>query len=346
MNQRLPTVDALRGIASLAVCWFHLNLNSAFIPNGVVRTVGDHGWLGVEVFFVVSGFVIPYSLYNGRYELRFFKIFVTKRIVRLDPPYLASIVLMLVLGVLTLKLLNYRIEAFNTSSLGLLLHLGYLNVIAGYPWLNPVYWTLAIEFQYYLLIGLIYPLIASPNRLYRYTTFVTLGVAAVLIKPEAFLPHWLLLFLLGIATFNFIIKLIGRFEYLVIVTSLSAALFATALLPIAIAGIATALVIAFVRINSRVLGFFGAISYSLYLLHTAFGAKPLKLISMRTGHLYSVPLSVAIMMFFMVVCIVASYLFYRFIEKPSQQWSAKIRYRTSEAKRQAAFAAASATSVP
>jgi peptidoglycan/LPS O-acetylase OafA/YrhL len=68
--QRLPVLDMLRGIASFAVCWFHLtNGNVAFLPAGILKSSGAYGWLGVEVFFVISGFVIPYALERSRYGI-------------------------------------------------------------------------------------------------------------------------------------------------------------------------------------------------------------------------------------------------------------------------------------
>src|SRR5882724_7218383 len=210
-QSRIYTIDSLRGIASLAVCWFHLtNGNSAFLPDGLLKSSGRYGWLGVEMFFVISGFVIPYSLHKACYELKSFGTFVAKRIIRLDPPYLASIVIILALGFVSPHLPGFKGEPFSVSPVMVLLHLGYLNVFFGYEWLNPVFWTLAIELQYYLLIGSIYPLISSDKAYKRFIVFAVLGAAAMVFKSEAFLPHWLFLFLMGIVTFNFQSGLISR----------------------------------------------------------------------------------------------------------------------------------------
>ena len=48
------SVDCLRGIAALAVCCCHA------ITQGPLSSAAHYGWLGVYVFFVVSGFVIPF----------------------------------------------------------------------------------------------------------------------------------------------------------------------------------------------------------------------------------------------------------------------------------------------
>src|SRR5919205_2516220 len=98
-QSRIEVLDFLRGVASLAVAVLHLT--NVLRADGLVRAVTSYGWLGVEVFFVISGFIIPYSLYKGGYDLRRFPVFVLKRVARLDPPYIATIVLILLLGVLS-----------------------------------------------------------------------------------------------------------------------------------------------------------------------------------------------------------------------------------------------------
>jgi hypothetical protein len=65
---RIDSVHTLRGIAALSVVWFHLtNGNAAFPPNSGLKTSGSKGWLGVEVFFVLSGFIIPFALHRSDY---------------------------------------------------------------------------------------------------------------------------------------------------------------------------------------------------------------------------------------------------------------------------------------
>ena len=69
-EDRIDTVDSLRGVAVLAVVWFHLTNGNPMLPSSWLRTSGRLGWLGVEVFFVISGFVIPHALYRANYRLR------------------------------------------------------------------------------------------------------------------------------------------------------------------------------------------------------------------------------------------------------------------------------------
>jgi len=88
-------------------------------------------------------------------------------------------------------------------SLQTFLHVGYLNGIFGYPWLNVVFWTLAIEFQFYLLICVVYG--AVGNRSVK----ILLGVhAAMLLASFATdtmtsIFKYLALFSTGIAAFQY-----------------------------------------------------------------------------------------------------------------------------------------------
>src|SRR5260370_25386335 len=93
-NPQIFTVEALRGVAALAVTWFHMTNTYSL---DWVRYSGFNGWLGVHMFFVISGFIIPYSLHRSKYKLPYFPRFLPRRLLRLDPPYLISIALVLIL---------------------------------------------------------------------------------------------------------------------------------------------------------------------------------------------------------------------------------------------------------
>jgi hypothetical protein len=56
---------------------------------------------------------------------------------------------------------GFRGQPFEWSVPQILSHAGYLTGLLGYEWLNIVYWTLAIEFQFYILIAIFFPLLAT-----------------------------------------------------------------------------------------------------------------------------------------------------------------------------------------
>ncbi|MDB5452444.1 MAG: putative acyltransferase, partial [Caulobacteraceae bacterium] len=153
---KLSNVEGLRGLASLAVAWFHLTNQYDW---NAIRWSGAYGWLGVECFFVISGFIIPYSLHRANYQLSGFPRFIARRLVRLEPPYLVSIALVIALAYASTLAPGFRGGAPHYSAPQLLSHLLYLAPAFHQEWVNPVYWTLAYEFVFYVAAGLLFPVL-------------------------------------------------------------------------------------------------------------------------------------------------------------------------------------------
>jgi peptidoglycan/LPS O-acetylase OafA/YrhL len=322
----VSSLDLLRGIASLSVALYHFtNGNPRFLPNGVLKNFGSHGWVGVEAFFVISGFVIPFALDRAKYQLRDFGTFLLKRVLRLDPPYVCTISIIIALGYASQMAPAFQGEQFHFSSAQLALHFGYANAFVGYPWLNPVFWTLAIEAQYYVIIGLVFPLLISGSRSVQLVTTAGMACVAVAIPKPEWLFHWLPLFLLGMSTFQF---RRGAFSLPVYGAALCAV---TALCVIsygvfvASAGLITACVIAFTSGSMPPLAvFFGHISYSLYLLHVPIGGRVVNL-GARFAH--TLPLQIGVICCAFAASIGAAWLLHRFVERPAQRWSSSIGYK-------------------
>src|SRR5262245_5475109 len=102
-STRLVFLDALRGIAALAVVIMHMASVGPFAPElaqvvpAPLMSIGARGFLGVEIFFVLSGFVIAMSIRGIRVTPRFFGNFALRRSLRLDPPYLLTIAIVITL---------------------------------------------------------------------------------------------------------------------------------------------------------------------------------------------------------------------------------------------------------
>ena len=92
-GERLQAVEYTRGVAAFMVMWFHFTFR---LPEGALRASGLYGYLGVEAFFVISGFIIPYAMDLRHYRLgRDSFAFIGRRIIRLEPPYVMSVLLIL-----------------------------------------------------------------------------------------------------------------------------------------------------------------------------------------------------------------------------------------------------------
>lgn len=327
-RDRIGSVDALRGIAAASVAWFHLtHMDFRFLPDGALKSSGSYGWLGVEIFFVISGFVIPWSLHRARYTPRGFARFVTRRVVRLDPPYLVSMLLVLALAAAA-PLLPAGSTRTPITPDAVALHLGYANAFVGDVWLNPVYWTLAIELQWYLLVGAIHPLIAGGTRSRRMLTLAVLCAAALLpslpISPfKSLIFPYLGFFVMGMAAFQLRAGIVTWRGFVLAVAMGSAAAAYRIGLVATAGGIVTVCLIAGVDGRWRALAWLGEISYSLYLVHSPVGMPFLRYAIVHdlgpAGRMAMLALAAG-------ATLGAAWLMWRFVERPAQRWARRIGY--------------------
>src|SRR5688500_14125008 len=93
MAGRFVFIDALRGLACLWVLTHHLFFNEIFgkvlrpAVHNAVEILAFCGSFGVQIFFVLSGFVIAHSLRDTTLNPRSVGLFILRRQLRLDPPY-------------------------------------------------------------------------------------------------------------------------------------------------------------------------------------------------------------------------------------------------------------------
>ncbi len=153
-STKFTLVQALRGFAALWVVLFHaaegkhLESIRAATPTWLFDAVFSAGHYGVSIFFALSGFVIAHSLRNADATPRFAGRFVLRRSIRLDPPYWATMALMIGQQMIEARI---RGTAMPDVSLGqLIAHVFYVQDILGYPQISAVFWTLCFEIQFYL----------------------------------------------------------------------------------------------------------------------------------------------------------------------------------------------------
>jgi peptidoglycan/LPS O-acetylase OafA/YrhL len=93
MKQRISQLDAVRGIAILIVI-LHNSLPK--FPSLPLQSLFSYGWLGVDLFFVLSGFLITGILVDAKQAEGYFKNFYTRRVLRIVPLYYSVILFMFV----------------------------------------------------------------------------------------------------------------------------------------------------------------------------------------------------------------------------------------------------------
>ena len=343
---RISIIDPLRGIAALSVAWFHFTHGSpAFLHEGWLKATGTYGWAGVDVFFVISGFVLPYSMYRGGYRVQnHWVTFFKKRLTRLEPPYLASVLLTLLLLFLASRVPGFAGAPIHLKYADILQHIAYLNAFTGGAWLNPVYWTLAVEFQFYLTISFLFPLFIAGSPLIRTAAVSLLALLSLANDSTGFVVHYLALFALGIVTFQYFVGLVPRRLYLLLALGIAIAAVAALEVVVGIVALGTSLTIAFARVRPpALLVRLGAISYSLYLLHVPIGGR---VVNLGNRLPYSIPVRLVTLLIAAAVSLGAAYLFARLIEEPAQRWSSSIRYSLGRGRQHAPELAQSLPPLP
>ena len=85
-------LDGLRGVAALMVIWYHVFEGFAFASNSAIETL-NHGYLAVDFFFILSGFVIGYAYPHRCGKSLTMKDFFKRRLIRLHPMVIMGAVL-------------------------------------------------------------------------------------------------------------------------------------------------------------------------------------------------------------------------------------------------------------
>jgi peptidoglycan/LPS O-acetylase OafA/YrhL len=178
-SRHIPGLDLLRFFAALVVMMFHLAYldwalpgSTAFrLSGGDVRfpelvDIAGAGWIGVQIFFVISGFVIAYSAENASLFS-----FVRSRMLRLVP----AAWICATLSFIALSLLS---TSPSNSTLGRSLLLSPWG-----PWVDPSYWTLGVEIVFYALVAL---LIAGG----RFTAMRSYAMLLGLVSAVYWLAWW------------------------------------------------------------------------------------------------------------------------------------------------------------
>jgi len=332
-RDRIDIVNALRAFAAMFVAWGHF----AKGQGGWLDWTGHYGYTGVYIFFVISGFIIPYSLYRSGYTPGNFGRFMVKRAIRLYPPYLLSIPITLLAANFVLAPMHAG-PAIHASARQLLYHLVFINDLTGVPWVNVVYWTLAIEWQWYVLAGLFFGLLVSRNAYLRFIPVASAMVFYSLCTSDRIVFHTLPMFLIGVFVFQYKIRLIGPWRLVLLMAAMLWAMrWPTGWTEAGIA-VATGLLIAFVSFRHRIADFLGDASYSVYLVHLPIGvglicwlSRALPYASWYLGALDGVG---------MLAAVAASAVLYRWVEKPSQELSSRLRFARHDGGKVALAAAA------
>jgi peptidoglycan/LPS O-acetylase OafA/YrhL len=141
-------LDRLRAVAILAVIAYHASNHLKWSP---FSTAVSYGWCGVDLFFVISGFLITGILLRSRSEEGYFFNFYMRRVLRIWPLYFAFLFVMLV--ALPIAVPSAMTESLHSARPAWAFPLFLQNLLIHRKIVGPlgVTWSLAIEEQFYML---------------------------------------------------------------------------------------------------------------------------------------------------------------------------------------------------
>jgi len=288
----MPELDSMRGIAVILILFFHgmaPPLSPELSSGGkFILAVSQHGWIGVNLFFVLSGFLITGILIDSRYRHGYFRRFYIRRALRILPALYATLIVLVVGGWISWRFLTLSV-----------LFLANTAPLLGVPLQYGPLWSLAVEEHFYMLwpaiirrlspVGLILllttivvitPLLRATeflisgfpaDTIYLYTWFNLDGLALGALLAIWLRQPWfhriqlsriaLPLLVAGLAFFVFVLE-----------HPLAGAAFSSTASNLASAGLLSCMLLVGTSrwsflVDRPVLKFVGFISYGLYLIH-------------------------------------------------------------------------------
>jgi peptidoglycan/LPS O-acetylase OafA/YrhL len=360
-SPRLAALDGLRLFAALAVAVFHLSVSwrldgqsppARYLPD--LAPVAAYGFLGVELFFLISGFVIGMSSWQ-----RSLGEFFVSRVSRLYPAYWVCI--LITVAVVTILPVTGGVPISGTPELpDIAANMTMFHEPLGIPAVDTVYWTLFVELRFYLVFA---ALVAFGLTYRRTVIFCVSWMIVAVIGPTLdnkiinilAVPEYAPYFIAGIAMF--LIHRFGRsplllavigFSWLVSINRVEHRVadinpgFTVPTWPgIAIVTLCYLLVLVIAlgwtdRIRWSWLTTAGALTYPFYLLHQRVGYGLIRHAHERT------PAPVWVLLLGAIAVVLGlAWLVHRFAERPLSRWLRTVLRRAIADVRQASAAEAS-----
>jgi peptidoglycan/LPS O-acetylase OafA/YrhL len=333
-RDRLYEIDALRILAAFAVVIYHYTFADyagalTHLRFDTVSLLTRYGYLGVDLFFVISGFVVLLSAIGRRPDQ-----FVISRMVRLYPAFWVSVT------ITTLVLVLFSAGQFRVTLFQYVANMTMFDSLVNVQNIDVVYWTLWAELRFYVLVFALVCWGITRGRLTA-VMWAWLAVTAVLdlsILPGpvqslltlALQPEWSHYFIAGMALC--LVYKFGMSPQLGVILVASYALavhraidfgdkvgmrYGTTIHRWAVIAIITAIfiVMTFValrhsaRFGRAWFAIFGALTYPLYLVHDRVGVVLFNRFGAHLNRWLVLVLVIA-------VAFAVAYLVYRFVERP------------------------------
>jgi peptidoglycan/LPS O-acetylase OafA/YrhL len=330
-SSRYQELDSLRGIAAFGVMLFHYSFdyyNYNRLPNNVNtgHFAFKYGYLGVHLFFMISGFVIFMTLE----KTKTIKDFIVSRFSRLFPTYWVAISVTLILTWIIAA--PFHIGAYTFSQI--LVNYTMLQSFFRIQHIDISYWTLAVELKFYILLGLVFQFKWLKNIFWICLVWLFASAFVAVVKfpfVEAFKFLFILshapLFIAGIGFYTLKIapdKQQVLKSHILILASLAVEmliLYQIRYISVVYYCVFMFFVVFYLFVygklkflQNRILLFLGAISYPFYLLHQNIGFAIIYRLKMVIDNdLFYIPVTITIVIFL-------AWLISKYVEKPALKY--------------------------
>lgn len=306
---RIPSLDALRGVAILMVVFGHL-VPARIALGDASYHVTSLGRGGVMLFFLLSGYLVFRNI-----ERQDTATFISRRMFKIFPAYWVNVVLIAVFSFLLGK------EVIPADIV--LSNLFMVQDVFRKESMSGVYWTLLIEVKFYVFLAVQHLLLRDRGVLIVLAALIGINTAIWFTRGHAsLLLTFFPAFYIGIQVRR--AQVSGWSCYAVLQVTTVTTVVAAGLLifdeyyanwAAIYVVLETAVLIAFLRvdISSPILGFFGRISYSHYLYHASVGYVFLALIPVMD----SLTLNILVVMLVIALTTAIAFISYRFVEVPA-----------------------------
>jgi len=200
--ESLHNIQMLRAFAAMIVVMHHLLPHYQAMGGDlyIIKSISEWGFVGVDIFFVISGFIMAYTTFNKKRGSKSAKIFIKHRLFRIYLGYLPFFFVMLI----SLYYANpLKLEKLDIIGSLLLINADMFKLVL------PVSWSLSYELYFYILF--LFTLFFSLKRLYilipSFTIIIIALVAAVSLNlglwDSFFYSPFLLEFFAGVLLYMF-----------------------------------------------------------------------------------------------------------------------------------------------
>jgi peptidoglycan/LPS O-acetylase OafA/YrhL len=337
--QKNLTIQGFRGFLALSVVIFHaykglVDENLLNPVNGLLGTIDYVGWVSVNLFFVISGYLILQSLLRHKNIKKFF----IDRVLRIYPVFTVIHLIVFAVG----PVINYKWFDGITPSEYLVHFISNFLLLPGLfpslPEAQIVAWSLSYEFLFYILMVAYFYVYTEKKSVYKFPIFILSVISTVLFM--AFHPRSLF-FLVGILLFILEKKMRAIYKYTKLLDGVL--LLSLIYLTCKYVDLWVSLILTFLLfipilnekgllskiLRTRQFNYLGDISYSLYLWHT-FVMFPLKIITAKVAvYIHN---DFVLFLFFLsislILSLVVSHYSYLFVEVKFTKYVKDIIYKS------------------